>query len=610
MKLVKTILVFFVAAAIFIILTYPASADTSWKWTEKRPQPAWWQWDVNTEKPVRGGYIHYAATRYVGLMNPNHWPVNDWTAMAQMYEALNYMEGDFRPTLPFLARSFEFTDSVTSIVKLREGIQFHDGSEMNAESVKYTMDWVMDKKNGCWSRGYFSPVKSIKVVDTYTLKFNLKHAWASMQGIMGTVPGYAVSAKALAAEGAVKKVEKLKKSLSTARKKIQREEKKLEKAAVKGGTRVEKIRKKLASARKKLVKMEKQYQKAVAAAGGAKSVDVHPVGTGPYLIEEGRSGNYLKLKRNPNWWFGKTIGQPEMPYPDGVVFDVIPDISIQLANLRAGKIDYMALSPTYYNMVKNDRRIASYSRPGIHLICLFPNHTKGKATDIRVRKAINHAIDRQALLQGLLFDQGTLTASLYPVEHWSHNPNLEIPKYDPELSKQLLKEAGYPNGLTLKGQHIASTEWATLTTAIGRMLKKVGIQWKVEALDWAAADDRMKNLEYDLAAGVFGYCKDPDAWASGYLPEANLTNYGRSHNKKAIPLVYDGRKELNEEKRQKIYWELEKALYDNVEEIFLWHPKRLAAMRKNVMGYNNEHAILGNDAYERTHPLWLKGGKR
>ena len=79
----------------------------------------------------------------------------------------------------------------------------------------------------------------------------------------------------------------------------------------------------------------------------------------------------------------------------------------------------------------------------------------------------------------------------------------------------------------------------------------------------------MKNMEYELATGGFGYSKDPDMWATGYLPNGPLVNYGRSHNKKAFPLIYAGRKELDETKRQKIYWELEKVLYDNVEEIFL-----------------------------------------
>ena len=149
----------------------------------------------------------------------------------------------------------------------------------------------------------------------------------------------------------------------------------------------------------------------------------------------------------------------------------------------------MLLNSTFYNVVKNDRRFNVYGVPGESLVCLFPNHTKGKLKDIRVRKAINHAIDRQALLKGLLFGQATLTSSLYPKQHWCHNPDLEIPKYDPELSKQFLKEAGYPDGLTLKGHSYTSPDAAALTEAVRSMLEKVGIRWEFEALDSAAISD-------------------------------------------------------------------------------------------------------------------------
>ncbi|MBW1711233.1 MAG: hypothetical protein JRJ73_15385, partial [Deltaproteobacteria bacterium] len=80
----------------------------------------------------------------------------------------------------------------------------------------------------------------------------------------------------------------------------------------------------------------------------ATPLDNQAVGTGRFMVEEGRPGNYLKLKRNPNWWFGKSIGLPDMPYFDGWLINVIPDPSVQLANLRAGKIDAMNVDPSQY----------------------------------------------------------------------------------------------------------------------------------------------------------------------------------------------------------------------------------------------------------------------
>ncbi|MBW1710311.1 MAG: hypothetical protein JRJ73_10590, partial [Deltaproteobacteria bacterium] len=86
-----------------------------------------------------------------------------------------------------------------------------------------------------------------------------------------------------------------------------------------------------------------------------------------------------------------------------------------------------------------------------HVQALRFNTQKGPCKDIRVRKAVSHAIDRKALVAGIQFGLATVASSMYPGKHWCHNPNLKPVRYDPELSKKLLAEAGYPDGITLKG---------------------------------------------------------------------------------------------------------------------------------------------------------------
>ena len=80
----------------------------------------------------------------------------------------------------------------------------------------------------------------------------------------------------------------------------------------------------------------------------AEKYDSQPQGTGPYILEEASPGNFLKLKRNPNWWFAKASGNPDMPYFDGIHVSVIPDPAVRLANLRAGKIDALTLDKSQY----------------------------------------------------------------------------------------------------------------------------------------------------------------------------------------------------------------------------------------------------------------------
>ena len=90
-----------------------------------------------------------------------------------------------------------------------------------------------------------------------------------------------------------------------------------------------------------------------------------------------------------------------MPYLDGLNVSIIPDPSVRLANLRAGKLDSMAIDPSQYPMVKNDRSLNVYVYPLNWVVGMRFNHKDGPCKDIRVRKAISHALDRKALIDGV-----------------------------------------------------------------------------------------------------------------------------------------------------------------------------------------------------------------
>jgi ABC-type transport system substrate-binding protein len=577
---------------------------TGKEWGEKTGMD--WGTKYWPTKPVRGGIFNTAGPLYIGLMNPNHWPVNDWIAINYMYEKLIITDGNYRPTVPWLAESWKFINEQTVIMKLRQGVLFHDGSPFNAESLKYQIDWIMDAKNGAWSRSWLEPVTSIEIVDTYTVRWNFKKPWAGFLGIVANVPGYVISMKALKADVALRDSKQLAGQVEKEKKNVADVEKEVAAAA---GEAAEKAKAKLETAKKKLAAVEEDYKKAAALAVGAKELDNNAVGTGPFMLEEGSPGNYLKVKRNPNWWFGKFIGKPDMPYLDGIKVSIIPDPSVRLANLRAGKLDTMSVDPSQYLMVKGDRSLQVYTAPLNWLTAMRFNLKDGPCKDILVRKAISHALDRQALIAGVDFGLGRPASCMYPADHWCHNPNLKPVAYNPELSKKFLAQAGYKGGLTIKGFMVNTAQSTTLAEAIKNMLAKVNITWKVELLDPAAINEKLRKVDYDFAGGGWTWIYDPDLMATGlYHPDGGF-NYGRSDNKKAIALIEAGRKEVDFAKRTKIYWELEKVLYDNYEDAWLWYPTSVTIYRKNVQGYNHDMMLKMREGYSWSHPLWFKGGK-
>jgi peptide/nickel transport system substrate-binding protein len=594
-KVKKKAIIFFVVLGLIVTMTLSIPAIwaqskqanvSQWGWTKKNPRPSWFKWDESyyPTKPVRGGYFRGANVRYVGLMNPNHWPVNDWASLSSLYGRLFYVDGKYRPNVPWLAKSWKVNNPLTITLKLRKGVKFHDGTPLTAHSVKYQVDWINDPANGTWSKAWIKPVKSVQVLDKYTVRFHLKHPWSAFFDIFANVPGWMISTKALKGDAAVAKYQDLEDKLYDA--------------------------KEAKRPAKEIATLEKQIKKAKAAAEEVVSVDEWAVGTGPMMVEEARPGNYLKLKRNPDWWFGKSIGKPDMPYYDGSIITVIPEQSVQLANLKAGKLDSLTIDPAQYSQVKDDPKLRVYITPLNFTIYLKFNHKEGPCKDIRVRKAISHAIDRKALIAAAASGFGRPASCLFPPEHWAHNPNLKPVDYDVELSKKLLAEAGYGKGVTVRGGVYSDNASIRFSQAVKAMLKRVNVNWDVKILDPVALADQHRNLEYEVNVIVAQYIKDPDSVTTTYYHPDAQDNQGRSHNKKAIQLIEAARRELNFEKRKKIYHDVEKALYDNYEDAWMWHFTMISATQKWVLGYNREMQIEGGEAYWPTHPGWFKNGKR
>ncbi len=593
-----------------VLITVPAALTaaekeevTKFDW--KGNTPDWWDWGDkywSKSKPKRGGYFRSATSYYIGLMNPNHWPVNDWPAMVQLYNRLIVPDGTTLPTIPFMAESWEFVKPTEVIMKLRRGIRYTDGSTFNAEGVKYQMDWIKDKSNGAWTRAWIEELESTEVVDEYTVRFNLKTAWIGFEGNMASVPAFMISAKALKADRALMMSQKLTRKLKKAKAKAVKAEKK---AAASGAT--EKAKAKAKKLRKKADKLAAELAPYKELAKGAKKLDTNPVGSGPYMLEEAKPGNYLKMKRNPDWWFGKAIDMPDMPYFDGRIYMVIPDQSIRLANFRAGKIHSLGIGGEQYDMVRNDKGYQIYRDPGNAWTGLKFNTSSGPCKDIRVRKAITHALDVQLLIDGLGFGLGFRANGPFHYQHWANNPNLKPAEYDPELSKKILAEAGYKDGLVLKG-HLPSTTTA-VSVAMVTMLEKVGIKWEVDFVDDVAYNDRDKNLEYDLAGSSYYFIFDPDLLITAmYLSDGSF-NYGRYSNPEVDKLTKAGRLEFDQDKRQKIYWELVKVLREDYADVWMTFPEYTTITHNVVHGYNAEYRWKGGDGYWFTHFSWFVDGK-
>jgi ABC-type dipeptide transport system, periplasmic component len=207
----------------------------------------------------------------------------------------------------------------------------------------------------------------------------------------------------------------------------------------------------------------------------------HPVGTGPFKFKDRVRGQKIELVRNNSYWGKK-------PYINGVTFVPIPDPAARVQALESGQVDMIAVpSPDSISQLKKKGFQVVEGRPP-HVWYLSMNYRNKAIQDKRVRQAIAMAIDRKGMAQHLLKDTATPAYSIQSPGNSAYDPNFVDYKYDPSKAKQLLKEAGYGNGLTMtfetstdgSGQLIPvpMAEW------IQRDLAKVGINLKLKTYEW------------------------------------------------------------------------------------------------------------------------------
>jgi peptide/nickel transport system substrate-binding protein len=321
-----------------------------------------------------------------------------------------------------------------------------------------------------------------------------------------------------------------------------------------------------------------------------------PVGSNYYQLDSWNNGENLKLSRNPL----SVLGPANI---DGLITRIIPDKSAQFLELMAGNIDSMGLDPVQYSRIvparpKLNEKLNLYKELGSGYTYMGFNLKHKPFDDVRVRKAINYAIDKQEIIDGVYLGLGINIASPYkPGTRWS-NPDLQPYPYDPAKAKALLKEAGFVmnnqgilerDGKPLRFEIITNQnkERENSAVLIQRRLKDVGIEVKIRAIEWASFISRfIKTGDFDVVILGWGLGLDPDQYGIWHSSQQggdkfNFINYS---NPKVDALLVQGRMELDPDKRQKIYHEFAKVLLDDSPIVYLSAGYGLSAIHKRVKG--------------------------
>lgn len=338
-----------------------------------------------------------------------------------------------------------------------------------------------------------------------------------------------------------------------------------------------------------------------------------PVGSSYYKLDSWTHGENLKLSRNPT----SVLGQAKI---DNLVTRIIPDSSAQFLELMADNIDSMALDPIKYARIIPARpelkqKLALYKELGNSYTYMGFNLKHKPFDDARVRRAINYAIDKQEIIDGVYLGLGINIASPYkPGTRWS-NPDLKPYPYDPAKARILLQEAGFKDSdgdgvLERDGKPFSfeiitnqNKEREKSAVLIQRRLKEVGIDVKIRAIEWASFISRfIKTGDFDVVVLGWSLGLDPDQyniWHSSQQAPGQF-NFIGYNNPTIDKLLEQGRLELNSDRRMKIYHEFARVLREDSPIVYLSAGYGLTAIHKRVKGIDNPAppAGIGWNSYD------------
>jgi len=457
---------------------------------------------------------------------------NSHRAAYGMYDHLLRFKDESTAVEPGLVESWEISDDgLVYTLNLRKGVKFHDGTDFNAEAVKFNIERQIDPNHPYHDTGEFpyaeftwGMVDKIEVADENTVKMTLKEIFAPFLNHLAMHPAAMVSPAAIEKHG--------------------------------------------------------------------RDISIQPVGTGPFKFASWTPGVEVVLEKNPDYW-----GDP--PKIDRVIYRPIIEDQSRLTELEAGGVNFIVnIPPDELARLKGDDRFTVVEQAGMHTWWVAFNHTRAPFDDTRVRQAMNYAVNKQAIVDNILKGTGILAINPLPPVVWSYTDDVQRYDYNPEKAKELLAEAGYPDGFScvfwIPESGSGMQQPVPMGTAMQADLKAVGIDCKIETFEWGTYLDKVivppEDAEFDLMEmSWIGDNGDPDnhlfILLSGEQWPPHGYNMGFYKNDEVDALLREARTTLDQAKRTELYVKAQKLIAEDPPWMMIDHETQIVVMDKKIKDF-------------------------
>lgn len=438
-----------------------------------------------------------------------------------------------------LAKDYEANDDATEFTFfLREGVTFSDGTPWNAEAAKANFDRWADKSLGLKRTTFLSNIlKSTEIVDEYTVKVTLVEPFGAFINNLAHPCTVCVSPAQIAK--------------------------------------------------------------------GSEVVAKEPVGTGQYKFVEWVAGEYLKVELNKDWWGydekicdGKPLAEADAGFKT-ITFKPVTESATRVAMIQSGDADLIWPVPSEnFEALSKDPKVTTASGDGIVVRYLFMNNQKAPFNDVRVRQAMNYAIDKDAYCAVVKNGLATPADSVIGKNVQFHKGN-EVYKLNIEKAKQLLADAGYPDGFETSLMYASTSGNQKQAEFIKQQLEQVGIKVKLDGMENAILQEKVASCTED------GANAEVELYTIGWSPSTGDADWGIRpllaieseppmsynicyyENEEVDKLLYDALGTAVPKEREEIYAKVQDIVWEESPLVCLAFDSNTWANAKNIINVGN-----------------------
>jgi peptide/nickel transport system substrate-binding protein len=430
-------------------------------------------------------------------------------AYGNIYDPLVTLDADGR-LIPALAESWEQRDDRSWIFHLRSGVAFHDGEVFDSESVRFTIEALLDPANSSPIRAQLDAIERVETPDAQTAVIVTKQPFAPL-------------------------IREL----------------------------------------TQLMMIPKAHTERV----GFGSLADQPNGTGAFRFVERVRGDRIILESNDRSWSGASLASR-------VELRRVPDTFTRMATVQTGESDLVTNVPIEQVPTLQAAGVHVVGRPGVQALYVRLHARKPPLDDIRVRRAIAHAVDVDLIISTIYGGLARRITGPYPSEVFGYDPDAPLPTYDPDLARSLLREAGVADGTTLTletplGRYPKDGEVAQ---AVAGFLDTVGFRVQIGALEWGAYLQKVQAGRGEHLFLLAGTNRTFDPHFTVVRLYGGNSALGRAYygNPDIDPLAAQAAAEMDHDRRLALYGRILATLRADVPALWLTQLDDLYAVRPNI----------------------------